>query len=327
MAEPDATATPSVVVVGSINMDLVVQVPRLPAPGETVTGGDLFRNPGGKGANQAVAASRLGQRVAMVGCVGDDDSGTALAAALEDAGVDTSNVRVVPGVPTGTALIAVSPDGENQIVVSPGANARVSPGDVTAAAGMLGAAMVTLLQLEIPIDTVVAAASAAGGTVILNPAPAREVPEDLLALADVLVPNRMELSQLARVELPRKVEEAVEAARRLSGPRAVVVTLGPDGAVVVTPDGSTHVPGIRVEAVDATAAGDSFCGALADALARGEGLEDAVRWAVRAAALTCTHVGAQAALPGRDEVLGLAEPGSQGPGSAERRGSPGPYAS
>ncbi len=305
MGERDDPATPSVVVVGSVNMDLVVQVRRLPGPGETVSGGDLFRNPGGKGANQAVAAARLDQRVAFVGCIGDDEPGHALADALARDGVDTSNLHPLPGIPSGTALIAVSSDGENQIVVSPGANARVSPEHVAAASELLDAASVTLLQLEIPLDTVAAAARAATGTVILNPAPAADVPKDALSFVDVLVPNRVELSQLLGVEPPSTIDEAADAAGRLGGPRAVVVTLGADGAVVVTGGTRTHVPGVRVEAVDATAAGDSFCGALADALARGSSLEDGARWAVRAAALTCTRVGAQASLPRRDEVLAV----------------------
>jgi ribokinase len=161
----------SVAVVGSLNLDLVIRVAELPGPGETVRGGDLFRYPGGKGANQAVAAARLGRRVAMVGCVGDDQAGRELLASLAAAGVDGSRVRVVEGVPSGTACITVSEDGENQIVVSPGANARLTPDDV-AAAPAVRAAAVTLLQLEVPLETVAAAARTAGGRVVLNPPPA-----------------------------------------------------------------------------------------------------------------------------------------------------------
>ena len=186
----------SVAVVGSLNLDLVIRVAELPGPGETVSGGDLFRNPGGKGANQAVAAARLGRRVAMVGCVGDDQAGRELLASLAAAGVDGSRVRVVEGVPSGTACITVSEDGENQIVVSPGANARLTPDDVAAAAAVRSAA-VTLLQLEVPLETVAAAARTAGGRVVLNPAPARALPAELLGQVDVLVPNRVELARLA----------------------------------------------------------------------------------------------------------------------------------
>ena len=217
---------PEVAVVGSLNLDLVVRVARLPGPGETVSGDDVFRNPGGKGANQAVAAARLGRRVAMVGCVGDDDAGRDLLGSLEADAVDTSQVRVVNGVPSGTALITVSQDGENQIVVSPGANARLTPDDVAAAGAALAAAAVTLLQLEVPLTTVAAAARAATGTVVLNPAPVRALPQALLDEVEVLVPNRVELAQLAGGPLPETVEAAVALAGRLAA-RAVVVTLGP----------------------------------------------------------------------------------------------------
>jgi ribokinase len=202
-------AGPEVAVVGSLNLDLVVRVPRLPGPGETVSGDDVFRNPGGKGANQAVAAARLGRRVAMVGRVGDDEAGRDLLGSLEAAAVDTSQVRVVAGVPSGTALITVSEDGENQIVVRPGASARLTPDDVAAAGPALRTAAVTLLQLEVPLETVAAAARAATGTVVLNPAPVRALPQVLLAEVDVLVPNRVELAQLAGGPLPETVEAAV----------------------------------------------------------------------------------------------------------------------
>jgi ribokinase len=168
-------AEPAIAVVGSLNLDLVVRVPRLPGPGETVSGDDVFRNPGGKGANQAVAAARLGRGVAMVGCVGDDEAGRELLGSLEADEVDRSRVRVVGGVPSGIAFITVGEDGENQIVISPGANARLSTDDVAAAGAALVAAAVTLLQLEVPLEAV-AAARTAGGTVVLNPAPVRALP-------------------------------------------------------------------------------------------------------------------------------------------------------
>ena len=212
-------AGPAIAVVGSLNLDLVVRVPRLPGPGETVSGDDVFRNPGGKGANQAVAAARLGRGVAMVGCVGDDEAGRELLASLEADGVDRSRVRVVDGVPSGTAFITVGEDGENQIVVSPGANARVTPDDVAAAGPVLAAAAVTLLQLEVPLEAVAAAARSARGTVVLNPAPVRALPADLLSEVDVLVPNRVELAQLAAGPAPTTVEAAAELAGRLpAGP-------------------------------------------------------------------------------------------------------------
>jgi ribokinase len=298
------TGQPAIVVVGSLNLDLVVRVERLPGPGETVSGGDVFRNPGGKGANQAVAAARLGRRVAMVGRVGGDDAGRELLASLEADGVDTAQMRAVDGVPSGAAFIAVSGDGENQIVVSPGANTRLGADDVAAAAAALRAAAVTLVQLEVPLQAVAAAVRAAGGPVVLNPAPVRALPAELLGEVDVLVPNRVELAQLARGPMPQTVEEAAALAGRLPT-RAVVVTLGADGALVVEDGDAAHVPAVPVRPVDTTAAGDAFCGGLADALAGGAGLQDAARWAVRVAAAACTRPGAQASLPTPEEARRL----------------------
>jgi ribokinase len=295
---------PAIVVVGSVNLDLVVRVARLPGPGETVSGGDVFRNPGGKGANQAVAAARLGRGVAMVGRVGDDQAGRELLASLRADGVDTAHVRVADGVPSGAAFITVGDDGENQIVVSPGANARLAPEDVGAAGAALRAAAVTLVQLEVPLAAVTAAVRAAGGRVVLNPAPVRTLPAELLGEVDVLVPNRVELAQLAAAPPPATVEEAAGLAGRLPA-RAVVVTLGADGALVVEQGHVSHVPAVPVRPVDTTAAGDAFCGGLADALAGGAALPDAARWAVRVAAAACTRQGAQVSLPTPAEVRTL----------------------
>jgi ribokinase len=301
---------PAVAVVGSLNLDLVVRAARLPGPGETVSGDDVFRNPGGKGANQAVAAARLGRRVAMVGCVGDDAAGRELLESLAGAEVDTERVRVVDGVPSGTAFITVGDDGENQIVVSPGANARLTAADVDDARPALEAAAVTLLQLEVPLEVVAAAAASAGGRVVLNPAPVRDLPGGLLAGVDVLVPNRVELAQLAGARPPSSVEEAAELAGRLPT-RAVVVTLGADGALVVEDGRVTHVPAVPVRPVDTTAAGDAFCGGLADALAGGASLQEAARRAVRVAAAACLRPGAQASLPTPADLEAL--PGPVGP--------------
>jgi len=298
-------SSPSVAVVGSLNLDLVVPVPHHPRPGETVLGSDHFSNPGGKGANQAVAAARLGRRVAMVGCVGGDDAGTDLRASLAAEGVDVDRVVALDDAPTGIALISVDEAGENTIIVSPGANARVDVEAVEGAMDILGSAAVTLLQLEIPVETVAAAADSSGGAVVLNPAPGRPLPGGLLAQVDVLVPNLGELGVLSGGEAPDDLDAAASVASDIDGPDAVVVTLGPEGALVVTRDGSLHVPGVEVKVVDTTAAGDSFCGALADALVRGLELEHAVRWAVTAAALTVTKKGAQPSLPTRAEVEGL----------------------
>jgi ribokinase len=292
-----------VVVVGSANVDLVVPVPHLPRPGETVLGGDHLRTAGGKGANQAVAAARLGRTTALVARVGDDDLGRQLIGSLVDADVDTSGVRVTSEVPSGVALITVEEGGENAIAVSPGANSRLSRSDIEGAAGVLRDAPVTLVQLEVALDTVAAVAATAGGTVVLNPAPATRLPDELLAAVDVLVPNRTELGLLADVPEPADREAAVAAIARLPDHLDVIVTMGADGALV-RPHGEdvTHVPAIRVDAVDATGAGDAFCGGLADGLARGLGLVAAARWAVRVAGLATTRMGAQPAMPTAAEV-------------------------
>jgi ribokinase len=301
MAEP--VQRPEVVVVGSANVDLVVPVDRLPDAGQTVLGGDHLRVAGGKGANQAVAAARLGRQVAMVGRVGDDDYGRQLLGSLREAGVDTQHVSVTPEVPSGIALITVDRVGENTIAVSPGANARLTARDVADAETLLRTAIVALVQLEIDLAVVAAAVRTAQGTVVLNPAPAAVLPEELLTGVDVLVPNRSELGMLADVNEPRTMADVVAAARRLPGDAAVVVTLGDQGAVVLDGSDVQHIAAMDVEAVDATGAGDAFCGALADALARGCSLLTAARWAVRVAGLSTTRWGAQSGMPTRDEVV------------------------
>ncbi len=303
MTDGTAAGPPEVVVVGSANLDLVVEVETIPLVGETVMGGDLRRIPGGKGANQAVAAARLGRRVAMVGRLGADEGGTILRAALEADGVDTSHLLTTADTPNGVALIAVGADGDNSIVVSPGANGRVSADDVDAAAALVDTAQVTLLQLEVPLDAVVAAAARSTGTVILNPAPApaEGLPMALLADVDVLVPNQTELATLAGHDGAVDRTVAAELAARLPS-RAVVVTLGAEGALVIVDGESTHVPAPVVTPVDTTAAGDSFCGALADAIVRGADLVEATRWAVRVGAATTQRPGAQPSLPTPAEV-------------------------
>jgi ribokinase len=282
-----------IALVGSINLDIVVGVDRHPARGETVLGDDRQELPGGKGANQAVAAARLGAQVAFVGRVGDDDAGRRLRDGLAAEGVDVTHVRVDADAPTGVALIAVDRAGENTIVVSSGANARVSAADVEAARHVLANAAVTLVQHEVPEDAVAAAIAAAGGTVVLNPAPARPI----VAQVDVLVPNRGELEALAG-----RAGDPVGLARGLEAARAVVVTLGSEGAVVVEGAHVEHIPAPRVDAVDTTGAGDAFCGALAQALDAGADLVEAARWAVRAAAASVTKPGAQGGLPRRADV-------------------------
>lgn len=297
-------SAPDVAVVGSLNLDLVVDVDRVPHAGETVLGGDLARYPGGKGANQAVAAGRLGAVTSMCGRVGDDEAGQILVASLAGAGVDASGVRVTADVPTGTALIAVESTGDNAIVVSPGANARLTADDVTSTSAVAHAAVV-LVQLEIPVMTVEAAASVATGRVILNPAPAPAgaLPSGLLDAVDVLVPNEHELGLLAGVPIAPDADLAdVAAVARRLPVDLVVVTLGSRGALVVARDGADHVPAPVIAPVDTTAAGDSFCGALAGGLASHTGTLDAVAWAVRVGAATTLVAGAQPSLPTSSEV-------------------------
>jgi ribokinase len=287
---------PAVTVVGSLNLDLVVGVQQLPGRGETVVGTSTTTGPGGKGANQAAAAGALCTDVAMVGRVGDDSVGRRLVADLADRGVLTTAVLVTDDVPTGTATVAVEDgSGENLIVVAPGANAAVMPADVEIR--VVREADVVLMQLEIPLETVQAAARFAGGLVVLNPAPPTTLPRDLIERVDVLVPNEWELARLAGVEpAERSPDELAELARGITD-RDVVVTIGSRGAVVIAGSEIDVLEPPAVEAVDTTGAGDCFCGALCVALARGEDLRVAVRYAVTAAALSTTAPGARGLLP------------------------------
>lgn len=293
----------SVTVVGSVNEDVLVAVDRLPGRGETVVGRSVTRAPGGKGANQAAAAGLLGPGVHMVGRVGEDAAGDRQLAALAGSRVNVSRVHRTPGLPTGTATIPVEDgSGENLIVVVPGANEALTPEDVDVEP--VHRAVVLLLQLEVPMETVVAAATAARGTVVLTPAPPQPLPGALLTRVDVLVPNEHELVQLAGGDpAERTPAELVALARGLGG-GAVVVTLGARGALVVPADGGPALlqEPPAVDAVDTTGAGDCFSGALAQGLAGGEELAGAVRYAVAAAALSTTGAGARGALPGDDDV-------------------------
>jgi ribokinase len=295
-----------VVVVGSLNMDLVARAPRLPVPGETVGGRSFATVAGGKGANQAVAAARLGARTAMIGCLGDDAFGASLRAGLEADGIACGGVRTVAGVSSGVALIMVDDAGRNGIVVVPGANGQLAPADVDAHREAIAAARVVALQLETPLATVEHAARTAralGRTVVLNPAPARRLPEALLASADYLVPNELEAAAMTGLAVD-SVEAAMAAGRwlRQAGAGTVLVTLGARGVVVVGPDGARHHPARRVEAVDTTAAGDTFIGGLCAALVRGRPLAAAIGFAQSAAAISVTRPGAQPSIPYEREV-------------------------
>jgi ribokinase len=294
-----------VVVVGGANVDFLVKGAALPSPGGTSVGDELQEAPGGKGANQAIAAARLGSRVAFVGRVGADARGEQVLARLAEEGVDGARVVSDPSAPTGVALIMVDRVGEKAIMTAPGANLRLSPDDVAAAADRIGAARVTLLQLEATVETALAAARlarAAGARVILDAAPPREVPDELVALLDVLRGNAGELEAVTGVRVGD-----LDTARRAAhvalerGAGAVCVS-APGGDLAVWRGGEQWLPHFAVDVVDATGAGDAFAGALAVALAEGRALVDATRFAAAAAALKTTVLGAQAGLPRRAAV-------------------------
>lgn len=290
-----------VVVVGSLAMDFTAVAPRLPQRGETVLGDEFLMVPGGKGSNQAIAAARQGSPTAMIGCIGTDALGDAIVEVLRTEGIEVSSLTRDAGHDTGVAQIVVDGDGENMIVAVPRANRALDASRVDAQQPLIAAAKVLLVQLEIPLDAVVAAlrhARAAGVTTILNPAPAASLPDDLLALVDVCVPNETEAGTLCGQRVDDE-DAAVEAGRTLvaRGVRTAVVTLGSKGAVSVDEDGPVRLDAFPVNAVDATAAGDAFCGALAAALAAEATMESALRRASAAGALATTVAGASPSLP------------------------------
>jgi ribokinase len=295
-----------IAVVGSLNMDLVVRAPHMPIPGETVIGSDFRTIPGGKGANQAVAAARLGAEVAMIGRVGDDDFGRAQLRNLGELAIDTTHVTVDPEAATGIALITLDASGQNSIVLAPGANMRLTKEDINAAQGAIIQSDVLVLQLESPLEVVAYATDLAhdqGVKVILNPAPAQPLPKETLARLDYLIPNESETALLTGIEVA-DINSAKEAAERLreEGVGTVILTLGARGAFLVSAEESVHVPGYSVEVVDTTAAGDAFVGGLAVAVAQGQNLAEAVRYANAAGALAVTRLGAQPSLPTHQEV-------------------------
>ena len=291
-----------VVVLGSANADLVVEVGRRPHGGETVLGSDLVVRPGGKGANQAAAAARAGAGTTFVGCVGEDAYGQLATSALRSAGVDVSYVRTSERA-TGTAVVLLTPDGENSIVVSPGANTAVDGSLADAAAVRAGAAGLLVVSLEIPADVAwraVGRAFDAGARVLLNAAPARAVEDDVLGACDPLVVNEHE----AAIVLGGSDGGPHDLARELlgRGARSVVITLGAAGSVVADAKGVDAIPAHRVEAVDTTGAGDAFVGATACELSRGASLRDAVRFATAMSAISVGAKGAQDSYPDRAEV-------------------------
>ncbi|MFM2086937.1 MAG: ribokinase [Pseudomonadota bacterium] len=300
-----------IVVIGSINMDLVLRVPRMPLPGETLTGGAFRTIPGGKGANQAVACARLsgkleagGQQVAMIGCVGDDAFGATLRAALRSDGIIDSHISTLPGVASGIASILVDDNGQNSIVIAGGANDLLSPAHIDAAQDLIAQADIVVLQLETPIATVehaIKLARSLGKTVVLNPAPATQVPAGLLELVDYLIPNEIEAAMLTGVDS----SDASVLARALQkqGSDNVIITLGAKGVHAALYGGDVDFPAEAVKAVDTTAAGDTFIGGFVAGLASGMDEAEAIAQGQRAAAWSVTKPGAQTSIPHLHELF------------------------
>jgi ribokinase len=297
---------PYILVIGSSNTDMVAKAARLPAPGETVLGGAFMMAPGGKGANQAVAAARLGADVTFVAKVGNDIFGKQAVDLFKQEGIDTNHIATDPVNPSGIALITVDANGENCIVVASGANASLLPGDLRNAEQRIKNASLILMQLEIPLETVEFVAGLAAVhhiPVILNPAPARALPDELLRETFILIPNQKEAEMLTGIPiLDRSGAEAAAKALAGKGVKIVIITMGKAGALLLDNNRFEWVPAPEVTAVDSTAAGDVFCGALTVALSEGKSIKKAVVFACAAAAFSVTRMGAQTSAPGRSEV-------------------------
>ncbi len=304
MNGPDADR--ALVVVGSINMDLVVRAPRLPLPGETLLGEGFLSTPGGKGANQAVAAARLGASVTMVGCVGADAFGNTLRSALQADRVDVTHVHSIADQSSGIAVITVGADGANSIVVAAGANASLSAAHIDAAGELIAHADMLICQLEVPLATVehaIALAAGSGTPVLLNPAPAQPLGDTLYARIDYLVVNESEAELLTELHVSDVASAGAAADALLAkGARNVLVTLGAQGVWWAGAQGAGHMAAPSATAVDSTAAGDTFAGGFAAARAAGASMHDAIGFGQRAAALCVTRMGAQASIPFRAEV-------------------------
>ena len=294
-----------ILVIGSSNTDLIAKVERFPAAGETVQGRFFIQAMGGKGANQALAAHRLGGNVKFVTCLGDDANGQNTLRYYDKERLDVSLSHIVKDVPTGTAMILVNDEGENCIVITPGANHELSPTHIRNMEKEIASAFMIVLQMEIPYETVAEACTLAGkyGTaVLLNVAPARKVDSGLLKMIDILVVNETEIETVTGQSIASDGEEAVMNALLAMGPKTVILTLGRNGSLVKNMKVSRHIPAFQVETVDSTAAGDTFCGALVARLTGGSDLIDAVRFATAASALCVTKMGAQPSIPTEDEV-------------------------
>ncbi len=297
---------PSILVIGSSNTDMVIKAPRLPAPGETILGGTFLMNPGGKGANQAVAASRLGGAVTFICKTGNDIFGRQSVELFKQEGIDTSFIFTDPQQPSGVALIAVDDNAENCIVVASGANACLTAQDIMLATDCMEKAAIILMQLEIPVETVAHAATVAAALhikVILNPAPVCALNDELLKLVSIITPNETEASMLTGIKVTDEAT-ATQAAKYLhaKGIATVIITLGSKGALVLHEDVCTVVHAPVVQAIDTTAAGDVFNGALAVALSENMTMVPAVEFACKAAALSVTRMGAQASAPYKHEL-------------------------
>jgi len=304
-----------ILVVGSLNMDLVVRVKEMPQPGETIFGRDFQMVPGGKGANQAIAAARSGAKVTMIGKVGAEDFGMRLIENLAVDNINTEHISFDDQAATGIAMISLDEGGQNSIIVASGANMQLAPEDVRDAWASLEDVDMVVMPLEIPLDCVAEAAKLAkrdGAKVLLNPAPAQSLPEDLLANLDLLIPNETELEILSGMPVSDRAS-AEKAAQVLfeTGVETIVVTLGADGALLLQDGRTTHIAAPEVDVVDTTAAGDSFIGGLAAALTKGKSIEDAVAYASCAGALAVTKFGAQPSIPMADDVEKLLQEGKQ----------------
>lgn len=300
-----------IVVIGSMNMDLVVKTARLPKPGETIEGDDLKLIPGGKGGNQAIAAAKLGMDVLMVGHVGNDSFGRKLIEELSNQNVNIENVTIEPNTATGTAVILVDEFGENSIVISAGSNGRVCKEDINKIENEIRSAKVVLLQYEIPVEVIqhtINIVDKENALMIVNPAPAKQISKDLISKIDILIPNETEAALLTGIEIT-DINSAKKAGKKLLalGIEIVIITLGELGALLLTNDLVKHIPAQKVKAIDTTAAGDAFVGGLATAIAKHFPLPSAVAYGCCAGTLATTKLGAQTSLPGKKEVDDLYE--------------------